>query len=74
MWIDYLRRLHPTSLVPPRLAEDVTAFVPVFPSRHAREKRFWRPISPKLIGRPFFGVTVFAPSRFLSVTDIWEGP
>ena len=37
-----------------RLAEDVTAFVPVFPSRHTREKRFWRPISPKLSGRPFF--------------------
>jgi hypothetical protein len=31
-----------------------------FPSRHAREKRFWRPISPKLSGRHFFGVTVLA--------------
>jgi hypothetical protein len=32
----------------------VAAYVPVFPSRHAREKRFWRPIKGKLIGRPFF--------------------
>jgi hypothetical protein len=28
--------------------------VPVFPSRHTREKRFWRPISPKLSGRFFW--------------------
>jgi len=56
----------------PRLAEDVTAFVPVVPSRHAREKRFWRPISPKLSGRHFFGVTMFAPSRFPSASDICE--
>jgi len=56
-----------------RLAEDVAAFVPVFPSRHAREKRFWRPISPKLSGRHFFGVTMFAPSRFFSASDILRG-
>jgi len=47
--------------------------VPVFPSRHAREKRFWRPISPKLSGRHFFGVTMFAPSRFFSASDILGG-
>src|SRR6516164_2496746 len=41
--------------------------VPVFSlPAHVRKTRFWRPISPKLSGRPFFGVTMFAPSRFLS--------
>ena len=66
------------SLVPPRLAEDVTALVPVFPPGTRARKRFWRPISAKLSGRPFFGVTVFAPSRFSgfsgSLRSIRRGP
>jgi hypothetical protein len=51
----------------PRLTEDVAAFVPVFPpGTRVEKKRSWRPISPKLSGRPFFGVTMSAPSRFFS--------
>jgi hypothetical protein len=49
----------------PRLAERcglLSAGVSL-PAR-ARKTRFWRPISPKLSGRPFLGVTMFTPSRF----------
>jgi hypothetical protein len=56
----------------PRLAEDVVAFVPVFPPGTRAKKRFWRPISPKLSGRPFSGGTLFAFSRFISASDVSE--
>ena len=65
-------RLHRSSVVPP-VSRRCCRFRAGFPSRHAREKRFWRPISPKLSGRHFFGVTMFAPSRLLSASDIWMG-
>ena len=58
---------HRTSLGP-RLAEDVANLVPVFPSRHSRESAFGVQSFPKLIGRHFFGVTVFTHQRS-SVND-----
>jgi hypothetical protein len=49
----------------PRLAEDVAAFVPV--SLPARARKALLASDQSQIERtPFFGVTMFAPSRFLS--------
>ena len=51
----------------PRLAERCGRLSAGVPSRHARENALLA--SAQLSGRPFFGVTMFASSRFFSARD-----